>query len=162
MFCDIDEAGRILEVCATARASLLEDTQCETHSLALMGRKISSVAYGLLLINNYDVLIIGGSVEVNGSRQEHCWLEVYLGPDLFVLDAAYPLYVEKMGFKATPDCKEKDIVFLPKEETADLYLQGKVQDWDEEDCSPNALQRAAKLLGIKKSLAEIYDEISSI
>lgn len=162
MFCQIDRAGQILHTCAAARSALLGELQFEKGSLVELGLKISSIAYGLLLINDYDVLIIKGSVAINGSLQEHCWLEVYLEGDLFVLDAAFPLFVDNLVLRPQPDYKQEDIIYLPKEDTSGLYVEGKVQDWHREECTQSVWQRALDLQGIKKPLDEVCEEILSM
>ena len=109
----------------------------------------SSISYGLLILNDYDVFIQEGVIHYNGEVRKHFWVEVYFEGDAFVLDAA---------------ARAGDIIFMPKDEAGDLYgyEQGKDYDWNRDDCGERVWQETLNTLGIKQPAGMVLMEIAEL
>lgn len=144
MHCQLDQVGQILNIASAAADSVRKGFPGRPGSLDF-SRVSSSVIYGLLLLNGYDVFIQEGQVGPEGEEKDHIWVEVYFEGEAFVLDAAI----------------DGDIIFLPKDEAAGVYGydRGRERDWSPEDCDQSIWRAALDRLGIKKIVEDCLEEI---
>lgn len=152
MFCQLDQVRQVLDIAETAKKALLKEYP-KMSGLEDFSRKVSSIIFGLLLLDDYDVFIKKGVLRLNDMRCEHYWVELYLDGEGFILTA---LEKEEQGQKVL------DVQFMPEDEAVDLYglAQGQDYDWQSEDCQKNVWQIVLRMLDINRPLEEVLEEIS--
>lgn len=150
MPCQLDQVRNILDIAAAVKNALAMEFP-GTPSLRGLGRKASSVVYGLLLLQDYDVFMQEGVIQTGDKTHRHYWVDVYMDGEPFVLDTTLTQFEDDLGEELP------EIVFMPGEEAGEMYgyAQGKDIHWQPGDCPPEVWQRTLGTLKIDRPLAEI-------
>lgn len=153
MQCQFDQVGEILDIAAAAGNSAKK--KLPGGNALHLGRIVSPVIYGLLLLKEYDVFMQKGLISPGGDKTDHFWVEVYFEGDPFILDAAAGGFVDVGG-------KGGDVLFMPKDEACERYGydQGTDRDWNPGECDREVLRLTMNMLGMRKEVADILEEIS--
>lgn len=152
MQCQFDQVGEILDIAAAAGDSVRKKLPgCTAFDF---GRAVSPLIYGLLLLKEYDVFMQKGLINPGGGKNDHLWVEVYFEGEAFILDAAAGCFEDGGG-------KGSDVLFMPKDEACERYGydQGSDRDWSPGDCDRGVLRSALDILGIKRDVDDILEEI---
>jgi hypothetical protein len=151
----LDELKVIFDISASARDALRKAFPCGVD-IQEFARRAVNITCGLLLLENYDVFMQQGSINLQGKESNYYWVLLYLSGDAFVLDAVLPLYIAGTGDQAT------DIIFLPMDEAASMYgySEGRDYEWQKQDCEENIWDAALGTLNITKPPGEIMEEIA--
>lgn len=156
MQCQLDQVRGILDMAAAAGDSVMKNCP-DGPGVFHFGRMTGPVIYGLLLLNNYDVFMQKGLIELGGKKRDHFWVEVYFEGEAFVLDVAAARFGEEGG-------EGRDILFMPKDEACELYCyeQGRYLDWNPVDCDREVWRSALSILGIDKEVDDLLEEITEL
>jgi len=154
LFCQLDQVGQVLDIANAVRDALQEEFS-ETLNLYEYSRKAGSVAFGLLLLHDYDVFYKRGFININDKQCEHYWVEVFFDGEALILSA----FVRE---ESAP--KKADFVLLPEDEAVSLYglTGGRDVEWQQGDCEESVWRAVLNMLHIDKPLPEILDEIANL
>lgn len=154
MHCQLDEVKQILDTAAAIRDAVQKNLTKDTP-MGEFSRRAASITCGMLLINEHDVFIQKGRVNLRGKESPHYWVEVYLDGEPFILDAVLPFFAGEREGGA-------DVLFLPAEEAAGMYGYGPGEEypWRREDCEEGIWLEALRILRENKPLDLIFQEIS--
>ncbi|HBV98225.1 MAG: hypothetical protein JL50_00055 [Peptococcaceae bacterium BICA1-7] len=152
MQCQLDQVGEILNIAAAAGDSV--EKKMPGCSALHLGRTVSPVIYGLLLLKEYDVFMQKGLVNSVGEKTGHFWIEVYFEGEPFILDAAAGSFEDGGG--------KGDILFMPKDEACERYGydQGTDREWNPKECDRGVLRLTMDTLGIHQEVDFLLEEIS--
>ncbi|MEW5954101.1 MAG: hypothetical protein AB1815_10325 [Bacillota bacterium] len=157
MSCQLDEVIQVFNVAKGVRNALLKHYP-DRPEMADLGRRATSVACGLLLLEGFDVFIKDGMVRLEGRDIQHCWLEIFLNGEEFIWDITLIQFSRQVGQELP------NTVFMLKEEAEELYGYGQSTDydWQADDCPLQVWQDALDYLKLDRMAAEVISEVAEL
>lgn len=151
MFCQLDQVKQILDTAAAVKNVLGEEQTGE----GVFARKACSMLYGLLLMEDYDVFIQGGTIHLQDQEYPHQWIEMYLDGVPFILDICLGTVAGLIKDN------QEDIYFLPEEDAVMEYGYQVHQEypWQKGDCQPETWQRVIERLKLPTTVEQLLEEI---